>query len=50
MISIDAKKKELIGEYKAVGREWEPKSQPVKVNSHDFPDPKIPRAYPYGIY
>jgi hypothetical protein len=50
VISIDAKKKELIGEYKAVGREWAPKSEPVKVNSHDFPDPKVPRAYPYGIY
>ena len=50
VVSIDAKKKELIGEYKAVGREWEPKGQPVKANSHDFPDPKVPRAYPYGVY
>jgi hypothetical protein len=50
VLSIDAKKKELLGQYKAVGREWEPKGQPVKVASHDFPDPKIPRAYPYGVY
>jgi len=50
VVSIDAKKKELIGEYKAVGREWGPKGQPVKVQSHDFPDPKVPRAYPYGVY
>jgi len=50
VVSIDAKKKELIGEYKAVGREWERKGQPVKVSSHDFPDPKVPRAYPYGVY
>jgi hypothetical protein len=50
VVSIDAKKKELIGEYKAGGREWEPKGDPVKVSSHDFPDPKVPRAYPYGVY
>ena len=50
VVSIDAKKKELIGEYKAVGREWERKGQPVKVSSHDFPHPKVPRAYPYGVY
>jgi hypothetical protein len=50
VVSIDAKKKELLGEYKAVGQEWEPKGQPVAVNSHDFPDPKVPRAYPYGVY
>jgi len=45
VVSIDAKKKELLGQYKAVGREWEPKGRPVKVASHDFPDPEIPRAY-----
>lgn len=50
VISIDAKKKELVGEYKAVGREWQPKGQPVRVKSHDFPDPEVPRAYPYGVY
>jgi Rhodopirellula transposase DDE domain len=49
-ISVDAKKKELIGQYKAVGREWEPKGEPVKVQGHDFPAPEIPRAYAYGVY
>jgi hypothetical protein len=49
-ISVDAKKKELIGQYKAVGREWEPKGQPVQVQGHDFPAPEIPRAFPYGVY
>jgi hypothetical protein len=50
VISVDAKKKELIGEYKAVGREWEPKGEPVRVQDHDFPSPEIPRAFPYGVY
>jgi transposase len=49
-ISIDTKKKELIGDYKAVGREWEPTGIPVKVQGHDFPDPEVPKAVPYGIY
>jgi hypothetical protein len=49
-ISIDAKKKELIGDYKAVGREWEPTGIPVKVQGHDFPDPEVPKAVPYGVY
>jgi Rhodopirellula transposase DDE domain len=50
VISVDAKKKELIGEYKAVGREWEPKGEPVHVQGHDFPSPDVPRAFPYGVY
>lgn len=50
VISVDTKKKELIGEYKNVGKEWQPKSNPVEVNSHDFPDPKVSKAVPYGIY
>jgi len=49
-ISIDCKKKELIGDYKAVGREWEPTGKPVAVQGHDFPDPKVPKAVPYGVY
>ena len=49
-ISIDTKKKELIGDYKAVGRELEPTGRPVQVQGHDFPDPKVPRAFPYGVY
>lgn len=50
IISVDAKKKENIGEFANVGREWEPKKQPVKVNLHDFPDPQKGKACPYGIY
>ena len=50
VISIDCKKKELVGDYKAVGREWEPTGEPVQVQGHDFPDPKVPKAVPYGIY
>jgi hypothetical protein len=49
-ISIDCKKKELVGDYKAVGREWEPTGTPVTVQGHDFPDPEVPKAVPYGIY
>ena len=49
-ISIDCKKKELVGDYKAVGREWEPTGKPVEVQGHDFPDPEVPKAVPYGIY
>lgn len=49
-ISVDCKKKELIGDYKAVGREWEPTGKPVAVQGHDFPDPKVPKAVPYGVY
>jgi len=49
-ISIDTKKKELIGDYKAVGRELEPTGHPVQVQGHDFPDPKVPKAIPYGVY
>jgi len=47
--SIDAKKKELVGEYANKGREWQPKGQPVKVNGHDFPA-GVPKAIPYGVY
>jgi len=49
-LSIDCKKKELVGDYKAVGREWEPTGKPVEVQGHDFPDPKVPKAVPYGVY
>jgi hypothetical protein len=45
-VSIDAKKKELVGDYKAVGREWEPTGKPVEVQGHDFPDPEVPKAAP----
>jgi hypothetical protein len=50
VISVDTKKKELIGNYDNQGRQWLPAKQPIKVQGHDFPTPDIPRAYPYGIY
>jgi hypothetical protein len=50
VISIDTKKKELIGDYKAVGRELQPTGVPVQVQGHDFPDPNVPKAIPYGVY
>ena len=50
VISVDTKKKELIGEYKNKGQEWERKKEPIKVNVHDFPDPKQGKVIPYGIY
>lgn len=50
VISVDTKKKELLGNYENSGRQWLPAKQPVKVNGHDFPHPDVPRAYPYGVY
>ena len=50
VISVDTKKKELVGTYKAVGREYEPSGAPIEVNTHDFPDKKLGKAVPYGIY
>jgi len=50
VISVDTKKKELIGRYKNAGREWEKKGRAVEVLSHDFPDPEVPKAVAYGIY
>lgn len=50
VISVDTKKKELIGNYENVGRQWRKTKAPQKVNGHDFPNPSVPRAYPYGIY
>jgi hypothetical protein len=50
VISIDTKKKELIGNYDNGGREYQPKGDPVRVKDHDFPDPNVPKAVPYGIY
>jgi hypothetical protein len=49
-ISVDTKKKELIGEFKNSGQEWQPQEQPVEVQIHDFVDPKLGKAIPYGIY
>lgn len=50
VISVDTKKKELIGEYKNAGREWRPKGDPQRVKVHDFPNPKQGKAIPYGVY
>jgi len=50
VISVDTKKKELIGNYENEGRQWRKSKSPQKVNGHDFPGPSVPRAYPYGIY
>lgn len=50
VISVDTKKKELIGTFKNNGREWRPKDSPELVNVHDFIDPKLKRAVPYGVY
>jgi hypothetical protein len=50
VISVDTKKKELVGNYVNGGRQWLPTKQPIPVNGHDFPNPEVPRAYPYGIY
>jgi hypothetical protein len=50
VISVDAKKRELIGDFKAVGREFEPTGKPVEVRGHDFKDKELGHAIPYGVY
>jgi hypothetical protein len=50
VISVDTKKKELVGAYKNAGREWETAGEPVEVKVHDFIDPELGRANPYGVY
>ena len=49
-ISIDTKKKELVGEFKNPGREWHPAGRPPRVNTHDFPSMAKGKAIPYGVY
>jgi hypothetical protein len=49
-ISVDTKKKELVGDFKNSGREWRPMGEPEKVRVHDFIDPSLGRANPYGVY
>jgi hypothetical protein len=50
VISVDTKKKELVGSFKNGGREWAPAGKPVEVNTHDFPSQAEGKAIPYGIY
>ena len=50
VVSVDAKKKELIGPYGRGGRSWRPGGDPVRVRDHDFPDPELGKAVPYGVY
>lgn len=50
VISVDTKKKELVGEFKNGGREWQPHKNPEKVQVHDFPDKELGKAIPYGVY
>jgi len=50
VISVDTKKKELIGDFRNAGREWQPKATPEKVLVHDFPSDATGKAIPYGVY
>ena len=50
VISVDTKKKELVGPFKQGGREWRPQGQPEKVRVHDFLDRELGKAIPYGVY
>jgi hypothetical protein len=50
VISVDSKKKELVGNFKNGGREWHPKGEPESVKVHDFVDPALGKANPYGVY
>src|ERR687886_1462089 len=50
VISVDAKKKELVGDFKNGGREWRPTGEPEEVRVHDFPLPEFGRVTPYGVY
>ena len=50
VISVDTKKKELVGEFKNAGREWRPEGEPAATRTHDFPQDSLGKAVPYGIY
>jgi hypothetical protein len=50
VVSVDTKKKELVGNYKNPGQEWEPQGQPRRVKSKDFPDKELGKVAPYGVY
>lgn len=50
VVSVDTKKKELVGDFKNAGKEWQPKGTPEQVLVHDFPDDATGKAIPYGVY
>jgi Rhodopirellula transposase DDE domain len=50
VVSVDAKNKELVGRFANGGAEWQPTGEPERVNVHDFPDPTLGKAIPYGVY
>ena len=50
VVSVDTKKKELVGDFKNGGREWQPQGQPEEVRTHDFAIPELGRVSPYGVY
>ena len=50
VVSVDTKKKELVGAFKNGGREWFPRGEPTQVSTHDFADPDLGKAIPYGVY
>jgi len=50
VVSVDTKKKELVGDFKNAGREWQPKASPEHALVHDFPDDALGKAIPYGVY
>ena len=50
VVSVDTKKKELVGQFRNGGRDWHPKGRPVAVHVHDFPDPELGKAIPCGVY
>ncbi len=50
VISVDTKKKKLVGDFKNAGREWRPQGEPEDVRVHDFLQPELGRTVPYGLY
>ena len=50
VISVDTKRKELVGNYRNAGSDWRPKGDPLRVNAHDFPDKEVGKVAPYGVY
>jgi transposase len=50
VISVDAKKKELVGRFRNTGGEWQPEGEPEQVNVHDFPEDAVGKAIPYGVF